>query len=178
MLCAAAVPIIACDDDLGLDDWSAIPDTVTIFSLSREDLIGMPSAYDFVEHRLREVESPGATGNWDVALRHEANQLVLVPAGGFEGQQSRAGLALIPNTTFEELSEAPGDTAAFTRSPAFVQAGQVYAVRTRRASCGFSVGVRYGKLKIINVDPTDGTLTFESIVNPFCNDRSLIPKED
>jgi hypothetical protein len=178
LACAATLSIVACDDPFGPGEWIATPDTITIFSLSREDLIGRPSAYDFVQHRLRQVESVGATGLWDVALRHEGTQLVLVPAGGFEGQTSRAGLALMPNTTFEQLAEAPGDTAAFTRTPAFVQPGQVYAVRTRREACNqFSAGVRYGKIKILAVDPTAGTLTFESLVNPFCNDRSLIPDE-
>jgi hypothetical protein len=177
LACAAVLPIVACDDDLGLDDWSATPDTTTIFSLSRVDLIGRPSAYDFIGHIPVEVESVGATGNWDVALRHEGSQLALVPAGGFEGQTSRAGLALMPNVTFEDLGEAPGDTAAFTREPVMVQEGQVYVVRTRRASCGFTTGVRYGKLKIIAVDPAAGTLRFASLVNPFCNDRNLIPDE-
>lgn len=175
---AAALPIVACDDDLGLGEWTDTPDTTTIFSLSREDLIGRPSAYDFINHLLVEVESPGATGNWDVALRHEGSQLALVPAGGFEGQVSRAGLALMTGTTFEELREAPDDTARYTTRPVLIQPGQVYAVRTRRAPCSFSNAVRFGKLKIIDVNPELGTVTFTSIVNPFCNDRDLIPDED
>jgi hypothetical protein len=171
--------MVACDDDLGLDDWAARPDTTTIFSLSRVDLIGRPSAYDFVRHFPLEVESVGAIGNWDVALRHEGSQLALVPAGGFQGQTSRAALALMPGTLFEDLDEAPSDTAAFSSQPVLVQAGQVFALRTRRAPCNsFQVGVRYGKLKIINVDPTAGTLTFVEIVNPICNDRNLVPTAD
>jgi hypothetical protein len=179
LACAAVLPVVACDDELDFGDWSATPDTTTIFSLSREDLIGRPSAYDFVRHFPLEVEAVGATDNWDVALRHEGNQLALVPAGGFQGQVSRAALALIPNVLFEDLDEAPGDTAAFSSEAVLVQPGQVYALRTRRTACNsFQVGVRYGKVKIIDVNPTAGTLTFSEIVNPICNDRNLVPTAD
>jgi hypothetical protein len=178
VICGAALPVVACDDDLGIDDWIDTPDTTVIYSLSRAELIGQPSAYDFINHVVLRVESPSANGNWDVALRDEGGQLALVPAGGFQGQVSRAGLARITNQTFEELAQAPGDTAAFLTTPAVVQPGQVYAVRTRRASCGFSTSVRYGKIKIVSVDATAGTVTFASVVNPFCNDRSLIAPED
>ncbi|HEY0672363.1 MAG TPA: hypothetical protein VGD27_08860 [Longimicrobiales bacterium] len=168
----------ACEEDLGLDDWSDTPDTTVIYSLSRPDLLGQPSAYDFINHVVLRVESPNAPGNWDVAVRHEGNALALVPAGGFEGQTSRAGLALITGTTFEELAEAPEDTAAFSDAAVLVQPGQVLAVRTRRAPCAFSNSVRYGKVRIIDVDPVAGTVRFASVVNPFCNDRSLVPPED
>src|SRR5215204_2680860 len=93
LLCAAAASTAACDDDLGLDDWTSSTDTITVFSLSRTDLLGQPSAYDFVSRVVVRVETPSATGDlrWDVALRDEAGQLALVPASGFQGQVSRAG---------------------------------------------------------------------------------------
>ncbi len=178
LICAAALPLVACDEELGLDDWTATPDTNVIYSLSRPELLGRPSAYDFINHTVLRVETPAATNSWDVALRDEGGQLALVPASGFQGQVSRAGLALITNQTFEELAEAPEDTAAFSSAPAVLQAGQVYAVRTRRAACSFSNSVRYAKIKILDVDVTAGTVRFESILNPFCNDRALIPPED
>ena len=179
LIFAATLPVIACDDPFGNQNWVDTPDTTIIFSLSREDLVGLPSAYDFIGHIRVEVESPGATGNWDMALRNEGGQLALVPAGGFEGQVSRAGLVLMPNAVFEELREAPGDTSAYSKAPAIVQPGQVYALRTRRAACNqFAAGVRFGKIKILAVDQVEGKITFESLVNPFCNERQLIPDEE
>src|SRR5688572_25190375 len=176
---AATLPVIACEDPFGNLSWTDTPDTTIIFSLSREDLVGLPSAYDFIAHLRREVESPSAIGNWDVAVRSEGGQLALVPAGGFEGQVSRAGLVLMPNAVFEQLSEAPGDTSAYSNAPAIVQPGQVYALRTRRAACSqFQAGVRFGKIKILAVDQLAGTITFESLVNPFCNERDLVPDEE
>lgn len=178
LVCLAALPIVACDDEVGLDVWTDTPDTVTIYSLSRTDLIGRPSAYDFINHVVVEVESPTATGNWDVALRHEGGQLALVPASGFQGQNSRAALTTITGQTFEGLKEAPEDTARYSSAPVPVQPGQLLVVRTRRTQCGFSAAVRFGKIKILDVNPAAGTVRFETIVNPFCNDRSLIPEDE
>ena len=179
LICGAAVSMVACDDPFELDDWTSTTDTIQIFSISRPELIGRPSAYDFVSRVLVRVESPAASGNWDLALRDENGQLALVPASGFQGQVSRAGLAAIPdNTSFEALSEAPPDTASYSTLPRIVQPGQVFAVRTRRAGCGFSTGVRFGKIKIISVDQAAGTVRFASVVNPLCNNRDLIPPGD
>jgi hypothetical protein len=176
LVCAAATTLVACEDPFDIDDWTTITDTVQIFSLSRTEHIGEPAAYDFVTRVLRLVESPSAAGQWDVALRDENGQLAFVPAGAFPGQASRAGLAAIPaNTTFEQLSEAPPDTGSYTLTPRILQPGQVYVVRTRRASCGFTTGVRFGKIKIISVDQAAGTVRFASVVNPLCNNRDLIP---
>jgi hypothetical protein len=173
----AAVSMVACDDPFAIDDWTSVTDTIQVFSVSRPELIGQPSAYDFVTRVLVRVESPTSAGSWDIALRDENGQLALAPAGSFQGQTSRAGLALITNTTFEELSEAPGDTASYSVTPRIVQPGQIYAVRSRRAGCGFNVGVRFGKIKIISVDQAAGTVRFASVVNPLCNNRDLIPPD-
>ena len=167
----------ACRDETGLDTWSDLPDTTVIYSLSRPDLLGQPSAYDMVNFLDLRVESPSASGVWDFALRHEGNDLALVPASGFPGQNSRAALAPV-NRSFEELTEAPADTTAFTSEPVIVTPGMVMAVRTRRAPCAFSNSVRYGKLHVIEVDAAEGFVRFEAVRNPFCNDRALVPPED
>src|SRR5687767_12331510 len=161
VIAAAVLPMVACEEDLGLDDWTAFVDTTTIYSLSRPELLGQPSAYDFFNQSADEVETPSATGSWDFAVLDSGNQLVFLPASGFEGQTSRAGLALITGTTFEELREAPDDTARYSTAAVAVQPGQVYAVRTRRDQCNtFSAGVRFGKMKIIAVNPAAGSVTF------------------
>lgn len=178
LLLSLAVTTTACRDDLGLDDWVAIPDTVTLYSMSRPELLGQPSAYDFINHLVMRVEALSAAGNWDVAVRDSGSSLVLAPAASFTGQtQSRAALAIV-NRSFDELAEAPADTSQFSTAPVLLEPGQVMAVRTRRAPCAFSNSVRYAKLRILEVDAAAGTVKFESITNPFCNDRKLIPPED
>jgi hypothetical protein len=149
---------------------------VTIFSLSRADLIDLPSAYDFVNHSALRVESAASAGRWDLALRHENGALALVTAAGFPGQtSSRAAIAPITNSSFDELAEAPSDTTHYTAGPVVVQPGQVFAVRTRRADCAISLSVRFAKMQVLEVDAAAGSVKFVAITNPFCNDRELIP---
>jgi hypothetical protein len=173
----AAISTAACDEELGLQEWDATPDTVSLYSLSRTDLLGLPSAYDFSNQRVVEVEAPGAGGNWDFALAG-TTQLELIPAPAFEGQASaRAAIAPITGQTFESLMEAPSDTSKFTRQPVPITVGAVYAIRTRRVACGFSTSVHYGKIKVLTADPVKGSASFSVVVNPFCNDRSFEPTD-
>jgi hypothetical protein len=168
----------ACDDDLSLGTWDATPDTIALFSLSRPDGLGFPSAYDFSTRRVIEVETPGATGNWDVVLADGSTALQLVPAGAFEGQTSRAAIATIPGQAFDDLTEAPADTARFTAQPVMLEAGGVYVVRSRRVACGFSTAVHYAKILAVTLDPVEGIATFAVVANPLCNDRSFIPPDE
>lgn len=178
VLLLVAASAAACDDQFGVQPWDATPDTITLFSLSRTDLIGKPSAYDFANRRHVEVEQPGSGGNWDFALGGTST-LELIPAPAFQGQaNSRAAIASIGGTTFEALLEAPADTARYTTQPVTLSPGAVYVVRTRRTACGFSATVKYGKVKAVSVDPVAGSARFAVVVNPYCNDRSFVPPED
>jgi hypothetical protein len=58
-------------------------------------------------------------------------------------------------------------------------AGDVYIVRSRRASCGgASGGYRYAKLRAVEINVVAGTYTFEIVRNPYCDNRSFIPPEE
>jgi len=176
----AAVSASACDDELGIQNWDAQPDTIPLFSLSRPDLLGLPSAYDFVNRRQVEVETPGNGGNWDVALGESNGQLQLIPAAAFSGQTaSRARIATITGTPFASLDEAPSDTTLYTAQPVTLTVGGVYVVRTRRSACSlsFSTASFYAKLQALTVNVADGRATFAVVVNPFC-DRSFVPPDE
>ena len=166
--------LTACDDDLN-QDWTAVPDTVLLYSLSRPELLGKPSAYDFYDGVPVAVENPQASGRWDLALIDLNGELALVPASAFIGVVSRAGVATVTAATLDEVQEAPRDTAAFRSEPVVIRQGTIYVIRTRRTDCGFGSGVRYAKLEPLEVNPTAGTLRFRSVVNPYCNNRALIP---
>ena len=71
LLLVAAVGTAACDGGLGPIVWDATPDTTVIYSLSRPDLLGEPSAYDFAYLRRVTIESPVETGQWDMVLAEE-----------------------------------------------------------------------------------------------------------
>jgi hypothetical protein len=179
LILMAAVAVSGCEDDFSIQPWDDTPENISLFSLSRSDLIGLPSGYDFVNRRIVEVEQPGAGGNWDVALGGTATQLQLIPAAAFDGQAtSRAAIAPITTTTYELLTQAPSDDAQYLTAPVNVTLGGVYVIRTRRSPCGFSTGVKFGKIKAVAVDAAQGTATFAVVVNPYCNDRSFVPPED
>lgn len=171
--------LAGCDDSIGPRPWSLIPDTVTLYSLSRPEHFGLPSAYDFSAfsaggaHAVV-VEAPGSTGQWDIVVIDGATELELAPAGMFEGIAATPAMALITGQTFEELAKAPRDESAYNDStPVSAAPGLIYVVRSRQvSSCVF-----YAKIEMLEQDFTVGTLTFRRMSNINCNDRSLIPPD-
>lgn len=178
MLAVVGSMAVACDDGLGPQVWDDTPSTFALYSASRPELLGFPSAYDFVNLQPTRIESPGSAGNWDVVLATAGAQLQLIPAGAFEGQTSRAGIATITGQTFANVTSAPSDTAAFSSQPVTLQAGGIYVVRTRRYACSYGTAVNYAKIEVLTVNPAQGTATFNVVRNPYCNDRSFVPPED
>lgn len=170
----------ACGDDpLAPGDWIAVTDSVTLYSVSRPELVGLPSAFDFINGIRLPVEDPGASGQWDLALAEQNGELVFAPAVAFEGMSSRARIARLEGQPFETLVRAPGDTLRYTAAPLRVEVGGVYVMRSRRASCQFfGTGSYFAKLEVVRVDPIGGTVTFRAIRNPNCGDRDLVPPDD
>jgi hypothetical protein len=177
LLVVTAAFMAACADPFGPRFWSDAPDTTMVYSAARPELSGLPSAFDFIDLVRLRIEAPGSTGNWDVALGETSQGLVLIPAGAFQGIESRAAVALTAATTLAEVLEAPRDTAAYRREAVPLTEGAVYVIRTRRGICGFETGVRYAKIKAIEVDAAAGTLRFEYVRNPYCDDRSFVPPD-
>src|SRR5690606_30484487 len=160
----AVLIVAACDDPYGPAMWSARPDTVLIYSASRPEHIGRASAVDITSLPVSPlpIEAPGVTGNWDVALTDLDGGLAIIPASAFAGLESRARIGVDTVRSFENVTEAPRDTAAFTVEPLPLREGVVYLIRSRRASCGgLSAGYRYGKLRPVAIDVAAGTFTFE-----------------
>jgi hypothetical protein len=178
----AVVIIAACDDPFGPAMWNATPDTLLMYSASRAEHLGRASALDITSPTgplPLPLEAPGVTGNWDIALTDLDGGLALVPASAFEGLESRARVGVEPDSELADVTQAPRDTASFTVEPLPLREGDVYLIRSRRASCGGGTsGYRYGKLRPVAIDQTAGTLQFEIVVNPFCDNRSFVPPEE
>lgn len=177
----AVLIVAACDDPFGPAIWNARPDTVLIYSASRAEHIGRASAVDITTLPVAPLplEAPGVTGNWDIALTDLDGGLAIVPASAFEGLESRARIGVVPNSELDDVTQAPRDTAEFTVDPLPLREGDVYLIRSRRATCGGgSAGYRYGKLRPVAIDEAAGTLRFEIVVNPFCDNRSFVPPEE
>ena len=173
----ALAAVAACGDDPFAIRWDADPDTVVLFSLARPEL-NLVSAYNFHIRLAFRVESATATGNWDVALDTRGNELVLLPPGAL-GIESRAGIARVDGLSFAGVTEAPSDTAAYSRAdPVPVSLGTIYVIRTHQGLGVFGTRcVYYAKLEPLIIDVAGGTLTFVFDENPVCNDRSLVPPD-
>lgn len=176
-LLAVAVTAAGCNNPYGPATWDATPDTVTLYSLSRADLLGQPSGFDFINLAPVVVESPGATGSWDAALAESNGGFVMLPSSAFTGVASRAGIAILTNASFDAVTEAPKDTLAFQQQAVPLQVGGVYVLRTRSDVCPdlLSTGVRYAKMEVLDLDETGGTARFMVVRNPYCSDRSFTP---
>jgi hypothetical protein len=163
----------ACNDSFGA--WTPLTEGVDLFSLARPEL-NLPSAFNFYQRRTYRVEEPNATGAWDLAVDTRDGVLVLLPPNAL-GIDSRAGIAPLDNAVFEEVGQAPSDTAAYIKSePVPAEVGRVYVVQTGRTSGAFGgTCVRYAKMEVVEVDAEAGYLALLYDVNPYCNDRRLIP---
>ena len=180
VILALAVLSTACgDDDFGFIDWAAVPDTTLLYSASRPDLLRMPAAFDFVNVQRVVIEGERSVGTWDMVLVEQDGVFQMAPESFVTGSDSRAGIATTGATTLEDVREAPSDTSSFRRTPVPIQAGEVYVVRTRRTQCfTLNTGVRYAKLRAIELDAAAGTFEFEVVRNPNCNNRSLVTPDD
>ncbi|HKJ91733.1 MAG TPA: hypothetical protein VJ957_01140 [Longimicrobiales bacterium] len=167
--------LAGCGNSMGPNTWLAIPDTATLYSLSRTDYVGKPSAYDFTPGTNGPVvvEAPGYTNRWDIAIVAGANGLELAPAGTFEGVSATPALTRITTAgdTFDNLATAPSDSKLYTdstRLPAVE--GGLYVVRTRQVS----TCVYYAKFEVLSIDQQAGTVRLVAMGDPYCNDRDLI----
>lgn len=179
LVLATVISLAACSDETGPDNWSAAPDTATIFSLEEPAFQGLPGAFDFYTLRPRVVEQPSATGQWDVALTGLGDTLFITPAGAFPEISSSAGVAVIEAESLEEVRRAPRGDGFITDRSVPLRTDRVYVVRSRVVPVGLGLTcVRYAKFRPVELDEEAGTLRFEYARNPNCFDRDLIPPND
>lgn len=167
----------ACDDDPFAVTWTANQGSAALYSLDRPE-VGLASALDFIGRRTVVVESPGATGNWDMAVDSVADAGVALITPSALGIESDAGIAAFPDlTSLDELTQAPGDSASYAMiEPVAAVEDRVYVIRTREARGRFSQLCNfYGKFQITAVEPSTGRIELVYDLNPDCDDRSLIP---
>ena len=172
-------PVLACDDDLFRVDWELNPDTVSLFSLARPEL-NLLSGFDFVSRVPVRIESPNATGRWDMVLDTQDGELVLLPPEAVGVPNSKARIIPMGEVDFDEVLRAPSDTTLYIGDrPVPAEIGHVYVIRTRQQAGSFGRScVYYGKFEPLEKDPVQGTLTFVFDVSPVCNSRKLFPPKD
>lgn len=166
---------LACGDDPFAFNWSDRPDTVVLYSLARPEL-NVPSGFNFLSRATVTIESPTATGAWDLALDTREGDLVILPPGAL-GVDSRARIAPLDGLALADVQEAPSDSAVYVSAGAVpVRSGTVYVVRTGQRTGSFgSRCVYYAKMEAVDIDVAEGRLRFRHVTNPVCNDRRLVP---
>jgi hypothetical protein len=166
-----------CDDQFGPGHWVAKPDTVDLFSLKRAEYLKLPSGFDMLDGVQVTIEEPGASGNWDFALTEVGGRLALLPAGAIaELGDTRSGIARLPGAVFESVTEVPRNRSLYQDTvPVELEAGMVYAVRSRHYYLVSQNCSSYGILTPITINEDEGTLRFAFMRNPNCNDISMVP---
>jgi hypothetical protein len=168
--------LAACDDDLFRVDWVESPDTVLLYSLARPEL-NLLSAFDFINRVAVRIESPNATGRWDLVVDTQEGDLVFLPPEAVGVTGSKARIIPMGPVRFEDLRTAPSDTTLYIGHQAVpIVLGHTYVIRTRQEQ-GFygQICVFYGKLEALAKDLDAGTVTIVFDASPVCNSRKLYP---
>jgi hypothetical protein len=178
LLATLALSLLAACEDPFAANWTAAPDTARLYSLARPE-INLPSAFNFNFRTAVIIESAGSSGSWDLAVDTQGGGLVFLPPGAL-GINSRARITALPGVRFEDVLEAPADTALYvSRTPVNVTLGTTYVVQTSQSSGSFGQRcVFFAKLKPLEIDVNGGILRFLFDANPFCNDTRLVPPDD
>ena len=174
-VCAVFFTATACDGDPFAFNWNDVPDTVLLYSMARPEL-GLVSAYAFRDGVELEVEAPGTTGQWDIAIDTREGQIVMLPPPVL-GIYTDAEIATFENTLLADVTEAPSDSLEYVSDqPVPVEFGNVYVIKTNRSPGSYGRNCHYyAKLEAVDTDPIGGTLIFRHVTNPVCNDRDLVP---
>ena len=176
-LVALSVGLAACGDDPFDFPWLSNPETVLLYSLARPEL-NLEAAYNFHNRVKVKVESARASGTWDIAVDTRDGQLVFLPPGAL-GISSKASLTALPGLSFDDVLDAPEDTAVYSKFAAVpVELETVYVVKTLQSPGTFGTACSYyAKLVPLVIDVEGGTLKFMFDVSPICNSLRLIPPD-
>lgn len=170
----ASLTILACEDPFA-EFLLPVPDVPTEETLVdfRVGALQDHSAFDGVRLRTVRVDQTGA---WDFLFRTtETGEPQLAPFGAVAERFSEAGLQAV-DREFEAIREAPEEGYVLDE-PFAIAEGDVLVLITHRDP-SFSGRCRhYAKIRVLEIDLEGGTMTFEHLTNPNCEDRVLEPGE-
>jgi hypothetical protein len=174
----AILVLAACGEDPFIVRWVENPREALLFSLDRQEF-NRPSGFEMLSGRRVVIESAGAGGAWDWALDRQDGEMFLLPPRVL-GVTSTAAIVPIPGVSFEQVEEAPADTALYImREPVPVRMGTTYVIRSHEQPGGFGqLCAFFGKVEPLEIDVEAGTLRFLFDTSPDCNNPRLVPPED
>lgn len=147
------------------------PSEAELVDFAGDDILD-PSAFDILDANDKRTDQvPG----WDFLFQLGPDTVALRPRSEVTTDSVDSGLQQV-SVSFEELTVAPSD-GYITDEPVPIKVGDVLAGRSRRDPT-FSVRcLRYGKFEVLAIDAGTGTVTLLHLVNPNCEQTSLVPGE-
>ena len=162
-----------CNDPLQVGQANSVNtvDTVTLYALRGTGVI-QPSGFDIPTNRAVRTDLSGFDFAFDIDASGNAK---LYPAGAL-GLPKAPGI-LISQQQFDEITSAPSsgyiDSLAIAANP-----DVVFIVRSRAILTGCETTgqlPRYGKFRILSVDPVQRSVSIQALVDTNCGYRSLTP---
>lgn len=166
--------LVACDDPLGLPPAGVpnVVDTVRLYAL-RGTPVAQPSGLKVSTGQVVRTDEPGFDIAFDI---DNAGTPLIYPAGALG--LSRDPGVLKMNAAFDDVTTAPTGNDYLVSQPVAIPKETVFVVRSAPFSgdCGFSAALpRYGKFRVLSVDPTTRSVALEMLVDLNCGYRGLRP---
>lgn len=130
-----------------------------------------PSAFNGAGPGVVSPERPQFAGQYDFALRQSGSAFRFV-AVETPTRTGRPGIVL-STTPFEDIDEASRRRSEYSDSSVVLVQGASYLYRTRQYQSPLGPCFNYGKLKILALDPAQGTASLQAVVNVNCDDERL-----
>lgn len=173
-LTAFAPLLSACEDNRFLATLVLAQDTAVIgvpgspAEGSALDLIRPNGDFDLV----RSPEQLADAEQWDIALRATPSGLVFRPYQRLISNSPGAGIA-VATQAFDAIGEAPENASAYSADPVPVTENGVYLLRSRQFSGNGLACVKYGKMRVLEVNEADATVRVALVINEGCLDERL-----
>ncbi len=173
LVAAAGLGQGACNSESLLPEagYLNVVDTVTLYAL-RGTEVTLPSGYDVANRTTSRTDVATFDFAFDI---NTAGQGVALPAGALRLAREPGSAPV--TTPFDSIIEAP-ESGYLDSLPVPIAPGTVFVVRSRflLAGCEFAGAVpRYGKFRVMEIDPALRRLKLQALVNRNCGYRGLQP---
>ncbi len=168
----SAPAVAACDDPTSfLREPTLRSDSALVLRAPTAPGADAPSAFDGAGPSVVSPERPQFAGQYDFALRQSGSTFHFVPLET-PTRTGRPGI-LLSATPYEKIEEASRRRSDYSDSTVVLVPGASYTYRTRQYQSAVGPCFNYGKLKVLALDPAQGTASVQALVNLNCDDERL-----
>ena len=168
----SAPAVAACEDPTSfLNEPRLRSDSALVLRAPTAPGADAPSALNGAGPNVVSPERPQSAGQYDFALRQSGStfRFVLPETPTTTG---RPGIS--PSATpYESIEEASRRRSEYSDSSVVLVLGAAYTYRTRQYQSPVGPCFNYGKLRVLALDPAQGTASIQALVNTNCDDERL-----